>query len=92
MLKPLSDRIIVKLLEEKEIKGKLWLPDDAKSTLAYGEVLAVGPGRMGADEKRTPMTLKVGNKVVYRPNASDFAILDGKEILTMYEGDIIGTI
>ena len=92
MLKPLSDRIIVKLLEEKEVKGGLWLPDDAKSTLAYGEVLAVGPGRMGQDEKRTKMTLKVGDKVVDRANATDCAILDGKEILTMYEGDIIGTV
>ena len=92
MLKPLSDRIIVKLLEEKEVKGKLWLPEDVKSTLAYGKVLAVGPGRMGPDEKRTPMTLKVGDTVVYRPNSGDFAIFEGKEILTMFEGDVIGTV
>ena len=92
MLKPLSDRIIVKLLEEKEAKGGLWVPDKAKSTLAYGKVLAVGPGRIKADETRTPMTLKKGDTVVFRPNPGDFAIMDGDEVLTMYEGDILGTL
>ena len=94
MLKPLSDRIIVKLIEEKEAKGGLWTPDmkDKPGTLAYGKVLAVGPGRMSPNETRTPMTLKVGDTVVYRPNPGDFAILDGNEVLTMYEGDVIGTL
>ena len=94
MLKPLSDRIIVKLIEEKEAKGGLWTPEmkDKPGTLCYGKVLAVGPGRMKADETRTPMSLKVGDTVVYRPNPGDFAILDGKEVLTMYEGDVIGTV
>ena len=92
MLKPLSDRIIVKLIEEKEAKGGLWVPDKAKSTLAYGKVLAVGPGRMKADETRTPMTLKKGDVVAFRPNPGDFAIIDGDEVLTMYEGDCLGTV
>ena len=92
MLKPLSDRIIVKLLEEKEAKGGLWVPEKAKSTLAYGKVLAVGPGRMKSDETRTPMVLKKGDTVVFRPNPGDFAIMDGDEVLTMYEGDILGTL
>lgn len=92
MIKPLSDRIIVKLLDEKEAKGGLWVPDKAKSTLAYGKVLAVGPGRMNADGNRTPMVLEVGDKVAFRPTATDFAIVDGEEILTMYEGDVLGTI
>ena len=94
MLKPLSDRIIVKLIEEKEAKGGLWTPElkEKAGTLAYGKVLAVGPGRMKTDETRTPMTLKVGDVVVYRPNPGDFAILDGDEVLTMYEGDILGTV
>lgn len=92
MIKPLSDRIIVKVLEEKEARGGLWVPEGAKSTLAYGKVLAVGPGRMGPDERRTPMTLKVGNTVVFRPTPADFAVIDGEEILTMYESDVIGTV
>lgn len=92
MIKPLSDRIIVELLDEKEAKGGLWVPDKAKSTVAYGKVLAVGPGRMNAGGDITPMTLKKGDTVVFRPNANDFAIVDGNEVLTMYEGDILGTI
>ena len=92
MLKPLSDRIIVKLIEEKEAKGGLWVPEKAKSTLAYGKVLAVGPGRCNADGKITPMFLKKGDMVAFRPNSTDFAVIDGEEVLTMYEGDCLGTL
>ena len=92
MLKPLSDRIIVKIIDSKEALDGIWLPDRAKETLAYGKVLAVGPGRMNADGERTPMVLSKGDKVVFRPNAGDWAIMNGEEILTMYEGDVIGTI
>ena len=92
MLKPLSDRIIVKLLDEKEMKGGLWVPDRTRETLAYGKVLAIGPGRFNADGTRHPMVLKKGDTVVFRPNAGDWAIMNGEEILTMYEGDVIGTI
>ena len=92
MIKPLSDRIIVELLEEKEAKGGLWVPDKAKSTVAYGKVLAIGPGRMNANGEKAPMTLKKGDMVVFRPNPGDFAIVDGNEVLTMYEGDILGTV
>ena len=92
MLKPLSDRIIVRMLDEKEAKGNLWVPDKARSTLAYGKVLAVGPGRMKADETRTPMVLKKGDTVAFRPNPGDFAVMDGEEVLLMYEGDILGTV
>ena len=92
MIKPLADRIIVKLLDEKEAKGGIWVPDKAKSTLAYGKVLAVGPGRMKTDESLTPMTLKKGDTVAFRPNPNDFAVVDGEEVLIMYEGEILGTI
>ena len=92
MIKPLSDRIIVEILDEKEAKGGLWVPDRVKSTLAYGKVLAVGPGRIRPDDTRTPMNLKKGDTVVFRPNAGDWAVLDGDEVLTMYEADVIGTV
>ena len=92
MINPLSDRIIVKLLEEKEAKGGLWVPDKSKSTVAYGKVLAVGPGRMHAGGGITPMTLKKGDTVAFRPTPADFAVIDGEEVLTMYEGDVIGTL
>ena len=91
MIKPLSDRIIVKVLDEKESEG-IWIPDKARSTLAYGKVLAVGPGRMNAGGELTPTILKKGDKVAFRPQPTDFAIIDGDEVLTMYEGDVIGTV
>ena len=47
---------------------------------------------MNATGEKTPMTLKKGDMVVFRPNPGDFAIVDGNEVLTMYEGDILGTV
>ena len=92
MLTPLSDRIIVKVLDEKEAKGGLWTPEGARSTVGYGKVLAAGPGRTNAGGEITPMRLKKDDVIVFRPTASDFAIIDGDEVLTMYEGDVIGTV
>jgi chaperonin GroES len=92
MITPLSDRIIVKVIEEKEAKGGLWTPEGARSTVAYGKVLAAGPGRTNAGGEITPMRLNKGDTVVFRPTASDFAVIDGEEVLTMYEGDVIGTV
>ena len=92
MLKPLSDRIIVKLIEEKEAKGGLWVPDKAKSTLAYGKVLAVGNGRCKDGGGLVEMRLKKGDIVAYRPNPNDFAIIDGEEVIIMYEGEVLGTL
>ena len=91
MITPLSDRIIVKVVDEKEAKGGLWTPDSAKSTVVYGKVLAVGPGRTNPGGEITPMRLNKGDTVVFRPTVSDFAVIDGEEVLTMYEGDVIGT-
>ena len=94
MINPLSDRIVVKVIEEKEAKGGIWIPDGANVSkgLAFGKVLAAGPGRTNAGGEVTPMRLKSGDTVVFRPTATDYAIFEGEEILTMYEGDVIGTV
>jgi chaperonin GroES len=65
-IKPLQDRILVKRLEEKEVKkGGIIIPDTAKEKPQEGEVVAVGPGKVTEDGKRQPMEVKVGDKILF---------------------------
>src|SRR5688500_14262024 len=62
---PLADRVVIKALEETEqMRGGLYIPDTAKEKPQQGEIVAVGPGRFEKD-KRVPMDVKVGDKVLY---------------------------
>ena len=62
---PLSDRVMIKALEETEqMRGGLFIPDTAKEKPQQGEIIAVGPGRYEKNV-RVPMELKVGDKVLY---------------------------
>ena len=63
-LKPLADRVVVKLVEAEETtKGGIILTGAAKEKPEVAEVLAVGPGGM-VDGKEVTMTVKVGDKVI----------------------------
>ena len=57
-IKPLGDRIIVKPIERETMKGGIIIPDTAKEKPMEGEVLAVGPGKLGDKGERTPMDVK----------------------------------
>ena len=66
MLKPLSDRVIVKnLAADEKSAGGIILPDTAKERPQRGEIIAVGPGRVLDDGKLVPMEVKVGDKVLF---------------------------
>jgi len=61
-LKPLQDRILVKRLEEKEVKkGGIIIPDSAKEKPQEAEVIALAPGKITDDGKRQPLEVKVGD-------------------------------
>lgn len=90
-IKPLGDRVLVKPLEEKEVKkGGIIIPDSAKERPQDGEVIAVGPGKTGDDGKAIPMHVKKGDKVMYGKYAGSELKLDGVEYLLMREDDILG--
>lgn len=89
-VKPLHDRILVKRLEEKEIKkGGIIIPDTAKEKPQEGEVIAVGPGKVGDDGKRQPMDVKVGDKILFGKYSGSEVKLDGEEFLIMREEDVL---
>ena len=89
-VKPLHDRILVKRLEEKETKkGGIIIPDSAKEKPQEGEVIAVGPGKVGDDGKRQPMDVKAGDKILFGKYSGSEVKLDDKELLIMREEDVL---
>ncbi|MDE2180261.1 MAG: co-chaperone GroES [candidate division NC10 bacterium] len=89
-VKPLHDRILVKRLEEKEIKkGGIIIPDTAKEKPQEGEVIAVGPGKVGDDGKRQPMDVKAGDKILFGKYSGSEVKLNDEELLIMREEDVL---
>jgi len=88
-IKPLADRVVVKPAEaEERTKGGIIVPDTAKEKPVWGEVVAVGPGRVSDDGKSIPMEIKAGDKVLYGKYSGTEVTIDGEELLIMRESDI----
>jgi len=91
--KPLQDRILVKRLEEGEVKkGGIIIPDTAKEKPVQGEVKAVGPGRKDDQGKIIPMELKVGNKILFGKYSGTEVKLDDEEFIIMKEDEVLGVL
>jgi chaperonin GroES len=89
---PLADRVVVKPLEETEqMRGGLYIPDTAKEKPQQGEIVAVGPGRFEKD-KRVPMDVKVGDKVLYGKYSGTEVTLDSEQYLILKESDILAVV
>jgi len=89
-LQPLGDRVVIRPIERGEVsRGGIILPDTAKEKPQEGEVIAVGPGKMGDDGERTTMSVKVGDKVLYAKYAGTEVELDDEKLLIMHESDVM---
>jgi chaperonin GroES len=89
-LKPLADRVVVKPIVKEEVtKGGIVLPDTAKEKPQEGEIVAVGPGKLGEDGKRIEMEVKKGDRVIYARYAGMEWKHDGEEYLILRESDIL---
>lgn len=92
-LKPLGDRIVVKLIEELErTKGGIVLPDTAKEKPQEAEVAAVGPGARNEDGERIPMDVKVGDRVVFAKYSGTEFKQDDEDYLILRESDILAVV
>ncbi len=92
-LRPLGDRVIIKRVEEEALSaGGIVLPDSAKEKPSRGEVLAVGNGSINDKGETRPMSVKVGDNVLFGKYAGTEVEVDGKELLVMSEGDIIAVV
>ena len=89
--RPLQDRILVKRLEEGEVKkGGIIIPDSAREKPSEGKVMAVGPGRKDEQGKIIPMDVKVGNKVLFGKYSGTDVKLDDEEFIIMKEDEVLG--
>jgi chaperonin GroES len=90
-IRPLGDRVVVKRSEaDSKSLGGIILPESAKNKPQFGEVLAVGPGKLLKDGTRRPLQVKVGDKVLFTNWAGDeFKQSQGNDVLLMREEDIL---
>ena len=87
-IKPLADRVLVEPLEaETKTASGIIIPDTAKEKPQKGTVVAVGPGT-----KDEPLTVKVGDTVLYGKYAGTELKLERTEYLMMRESDILAII
>ncbi len=93
-LKPLNNHVIVKSSSKEEItKSGIVLPDTMdKEKPEQGEVIAVGPGKLIDNGNRSEMTVKIGDKVVFKKYSPDDIKIDGEEYLVISENDILAII
>ena len=92
-VKPLSDRVLVQPLEEKEAKkGGIIIPDTAKEKPQEGTVAAVGTGKLDDNGKKIEFTVKIGDKVLIPKYGGTEIKIDGDTYLIMREDDILGII
>ena len=91
-LKPLADRVIIKMVEAEETtKGGIILTGSAKEKPDVAEVLAVGPGCV-VDGKEVEMTVKVGDHVITSKYAGTQVKIDGEELTIVRQGDILAVV
>ena len=84
--KPLADRVLIEPAPaELKTASGIIIPDTAKEKPLKGKVMAAGPGK--PDE---PMTVKVGDEVLYGQYSGTEITLDGNTLLVMKEADIYG--
>ena len=92
-LKPLSNHVFIEPLEEeKRTKTGIVLPDTAENKPIVGTVVAVGPGKLNERGERVAMSVKVGDKVLFKKYGPDEVEVDEKKYLVGEESDVLAVI
>jgi chaperonin GroES len=92
-IQPLADYIVA-VAEEAQTKtaSGLYLPDKAQEKPKTAKVLAVGPGRFGDDNERLPMTIKAGDRIIYKSYSTTEIKLGTQEYILVKEEDVLATV
>lgn len=96
-IQPLGDRVLVRPIAETELGSKtksgIFIPETIqKERSEHGVVVAVGPGKIGEDGKHLPMSVKVGQTVLFTKYGPDEIKVDGKEYFILSESNILAII
>ncbi|HSP21309.1 MAG TPA: co-chaperone GroES [Planococcus sp. (in: firmicutes)] len=90
MLRPLGDRVIIKLIEaEEKTSSGIVLPGSAQEKPQEGKVIAVGNGLIRDNGQRTELDVKEGDRVIFSKYAGSELKYDGNEYLILRENDIL---
>lgn len=91
-LKPLSDRVVIKMVEAEETTASgIILTGSAKEKPQVAEVLAVGPGGV-VDGKEVVMQVKVGDRVITSKYSGTEIKIDGEELIVVRQNDILAVV
>ena len=92
--RPLADRVLVKRTDEEQTsEGGIVLPGSAADKPSQGEVVAVGPGKTSDNGDVQPISVNVGDLVVFGQYAGSNTVkIDGDELVILNEQDILGVI
>jgi chaperonin GroES len=92
-IRPLYDRVVVRRKEEEQKSaGGIVLPGSAKEKPNQGEVVAIGQGKLLESGEVRPLSVKVGDQVVFGPYAGNNIKIDGDELIMLSETEIFGVI
>ncbi len=90
---PLYDRVLLKRLEEQEVKrGGIIIPDTAKEKPQEAEVIEVGKGRVNDEGKTVPLTVKKGDRVLIGKYSGTEVTVDGEELVIVREEEVLAVI
>lgn len=93
MLKPLGDKIVVRIIEDTEqTSGGIFIPDSAKEKPQKGEIVAIGLGKLNDKGEREPLDVKVGETVLYAKYAGTDVKIDGVEYKILSIKDALAVI
>ena len=92
-IKPLDDRVLIEpMSKEEKTKSGIVLPDTVEEKPEQGRVIAVGLGKIDNNGKRIPMSVKVGDIVLFTKYGPNEVKIDNKEYLIAKEEDILAII
>ena len=92
-LKPLQDRIVIKVIEDTEqTSGGIFIPDSAKEKPQKGEVVAVGEGKTNDKGEKEPLGVNIGDIVLYAKYAGTEVKIDGVEYKILSIKDALAVI
>lgn len=92
-LEPSHDRIVVKRLEEEQkTAGGIIIPDTAKERPQQGKVMAAGDGKFRDNGTRSPLDVKVGDRILFSKYAGTDIKVEGEELLIIREDDVLAIV
>ena len=92
-IRPLHDRVLVKRIElQEQVRGGIIIPDTAKEKPQEAEVVAVGPGKLTDDGKRTPLEVQPGDRILMGKYSGSEIKIENEEYVIVREDEILAVI